>query len=134
MHELLASLYYAVDYDSIPEDPTEPDVVQQFASRAWVAADAWVLFSAVMRGVGRWYEWQEPKGTPRGPTPLPSHVQLSATPDTSLKPYVAPIIEACNRIQSTLLKSVDPQLWRGLQSSGIEPQIYGMWESSHALR
>ncbi|KAJ3550663.1 hypothetical protein NM688_g5023 [Phlebia brevispora] len=127
MHELLAPLYYAIDYDSVPEDAELDDVnVKEFASRAWVAADAWALFSRIMLGVGRWYEWQEPKGSPKGTTPLPSHVHLSATPDVVLKPYVAPIIEACNRIQSTLLKSVDPQLWRSLQSSGIEPQIYGI--------
>lgn len=135
MHELLASLYYAVDYDSIADDDSlgDPDI-REFCSRAWIAADAWVLFCLVMRGVGRWYEWQESKGpsTAQGHSALPSHVNLSATPDVALKPYVAPIIEACNRIQSTLLKSVDPQLWRCLQSSGIEPQIYGMWDNPHA--
>ena len=130
MHELLAPLYHAVDFDSILDEDNSgvgPDV-REFCSRTWVAADAWSLFSLVMRSAGRWYEWQETKALSASKTtsPIPSHVHLSATPDVVLKPYVAPIIEACNRIQSTLLKSVDPQLWRSLQSSGIEPQIYGM--------
>ena len=133
MHELLASLYYAIDFDSLSDDSGLSGEIQEFCARDWVAADAWVLFSLIMRSAGRWYEWQETKSSSRGHTPLPSHVQLSATPDVVLKPYVAPIIEACNRVQATLLKSVDPQLWRALQSAGIEPQIYGMWESSHAL-
>ncbi len=129
MHELLAPLYYAVDFDSIPEGASSIDDVslKECCSRVWVAADAWALFSMVMRGVGHWYEWRETKLPVAGKTALASHVQLNVTPvDVGLKPYIAPIVEACNRIQSTLLKSVDPQLWRSLQSSGIEPQIYGM--------
>lgn len=127
MHELLAPLYYAVDYDSIPsgtQDFDDPSA-EEFVSRVWVAADAWALFDAVMRGVGRWYEWHESKSNDEK-SPLSSHVQLSASGDLSIKPYIAPIVQTCNRIQSTLLKIVDPELWRRLQSSGIEPQIYGM--------
>ena len=60
-------------------------------------------------------------------TPLASHVQLSVgAGDARLKPYVAPIVEACNRLQNVMLKSVDPELWKALQTAGIEPQIYGM--------
>ncbi|PCH38432.1 RabGAP/TBC [Wolfiporia cocos MD-104 SS10] len=126
MHELLAPLYYAIDYDSIDEAsaPREDPAVKEFCARAWVAADAWALFSAVMRGVGRWYEWQETRSAVER-TPLPSHVQLSAS-GAGVKPYVAPIVGACNRIQSTYLKMVDPELWKSMQSAGIEPQIYGI--------
>lgn len=129
MHELLAPLYYAIDYDSISEDDNtvNDQSLREICSRSWVAADAWTLFTSIMRGVGRWYEWREAKETSVGKTPLPSHVQLPTSPgDTGLKPYVAPIVEACNYVQSVLLKSVDPQLWKRLQGSGIEPQIYGM--------
>ncbi|KAI0956776.1 hypothetical protein AcW1_005375 [Taiwanofungus camphoratus] len=126
MHELLAPLYYAVDYDSIPEDNMEPNdaPVKEFCSRAWIAADAWALFVSVMGGIGRWYEWQETK-TAVELTPLGSHVQVSSG-EVKVKPYVAPIVEACNRVQSTYLKAVDPELWKSMQSAGIEPQIYGI--------
>ena len=114
----------------MPDDDAtlEDHPLSAACARAWVAADAWKLFDAVMRGVGRWYEWRETKEASPGKTPLASHVHLSAaTPgDSGIKPYVAPIVEACNNVQSVLLKSVDPQLWKSLQSSGIEPQIYGM--------
>ncbi|GBE80030.1 RabGAP/TBC protein [Sparassis crispa] len=128
MHELLAPLYFAVDYDSVTED--EPGLddspVKEFCSRTWVASDAWSLFVSVMRGVGRWYEWRESQ-SPADTSPLGSHVQLNIpSGETRLKPYVAPIVDACNRIQSTYLKSVDPELWRRMQSAGIEPQIYGI--------
>lgn len=148
MHELLAPLYYAVDFDSIFVSSGDNvssmrlSPVEEFSSRVWVAADAWALFSAVMRGVGRWYEWREAQHTNDSefdtttPTsfsnaarnPLASHVQLNvASADgAGLQPYVAPIVQTCNRIQSVFLKSVDPQLWKSLQGSGIEPQIYGM--------
>ncbi|TFK86251.1 RabGAP/TBC [Polyporus arcularius HHB13444] len=125
MHELLAPLYYAVDYDSLSEDTNTDTSTKEFCSRAWVAADAWLLFTAVMKGAGRWYEWQEGK-TPADRSPLPSHVQLNVSGDTRVKPYIAPIVEDCNRIQSVFLKGVDPELWKSLQTAGIEPQIYGI--------
>ena len=93
--------------------------------RAWVAADAWLLFDAVMKGAGRWYEWQEGKAH-ADPGPLPSHVQLNVSGDTRVKQYIAPIVEDCDRIQSVLLKGVDPELWKAMQTAGMEPQIYGM--------
>jgi len=127
MHELLAPLYYAVDYDSIDEKDHALDDpnVKEFCSRAWIVADAWALFTSVMNGVGRWYEWQEKKVADK--SPLSSHVQLNVGPNgSSIKPFVAPIVEACNRVQSTYLKSVDPELWKSMQNAGIEPQIYGM--------
>jgi len=123
MHELLALLYYACDFDSISEEQgarLKNRELGDLLSRAWVTADAYTLFLAVMRGVGRWYEWREPPASLRKgpPPPNPGPVDI--------RPYVAPIVEACNRIQSTYLKSVDPDLWKHLQASGIEAQIYGM--------
>src|SRR5262245_14160054 len=53
MHELLAPLYFAVDYDSVPDNDNTmiaaPEI-QEFLSRSWVSADAWALFVAVMNG------------------------------------------------------------------------------------
>ena len=118
MHELLALLYYACDFDSVSEEQAtrlKNRELGDLLSRAWVTSDAYTLFLAIMRGVGRWYEWREP--------PAPSQTQKGSV---DMQPYVAPIVEACNRIQSTYLKSVDPDLWKHLQASGIEAQIYGM--------
>ncbi|EMD34418.1 hypothetical protein CERSUDRAFT_158895 [Gelatoporia subvermispora B] len=127
MHELLAPLYYAIDYDSIPDEGDDGDDVNvvEFCSRSWISADAWALLESVMRGVGRWYEWREK--TAVEVSPLASHVNLTIPwGEASMKPFVAPIVEACNRVQSTHLKTVDPELWRRMQSAGIEPQIYGI--------
>ncbi|KAI6005499.1 rab-GTPase-TBC domain-containing protein [Pisolithus albus] len=118
MHELLAPLFYAIDFDSVPEahEVLKTDsLFAEFCSRSWVAADSWALFSAIMQKVSQWYEWREPALPPsaaRGPI--------------NLKPYVPPIVEACNRIQGNLLKSVDPTLYEAMQGAGIEPQIYGL--------
>ncbi len=78
MHELLAPLYYAVDYDSLPETP-DPDDLADLCARKWVAADAWVLFDRVMRGAGQWYEWRE---TPQ--RQLPSVAGLADVCDVSV--------------------------------------------------
>lgn len=118
MHELLAPLFYAIDFDSVPvaHEVFETDsLFAEFCSRSWVAADSWALFSAIMQKVSQWYEWREPALPPpaaRGPI--------------NLKPYVPPIVEACNRIQGNLLKSVDPTLYEAMQGAGVEPQIYGL--------
>ncbi|KAG6832371.1 hypothetical protein H0H92_002639 [Tricholoma furcatifolium] len=130
MHEVLASLYYAVDFDSLPPDGSTGGAdVQEVCSRTWVAADACTLFDSVMRGLSRWYEWREPlPSTSRHFVP-PFATQLDfKVPDGPLdtKPYIAPIVEVCNRIQSTYLRTTDPLLYRHMQSAGIEPQIYGI--------
>jgi TBC1 domain family protein 5 len=132
MHELLAPLYYAVDYDSIEDENSALDdaIIREICSRKWVAADAWSLFDSVMHGVERWYEWREspPTASSRNnASPLATHINLNI-PDgrVDMQPYVVPVVQACNHIQSTLLQTVDPLLWKHMQTAGIEPQIYGM--------
>ncbi|KAJ7097997.1 RabGAP/TBC [Mycena belliarum] len=129
MHELLAPLYYAVDYDSVEETPAEAEndsTLHELCSRAWVAADAWALFEAMMRGASRWYEWQEPPAASRtNPSPFATHVNIAAGP-VEIKPYITPVVEDCNRIQSNSLRTTDPLLWKHMQAAGIEPQIYGI--------
>lgn len=126
MHELLAPLYYVIDYDSIGSEADIAPELVEFCSRAWVAADAWALFGVVMQGVNSWYEWREPS-PPTLPSPLRSQFRHGAPEGRlDLKPYVAPIVLTCQKLQSELLKAADPLLWQGLQKSGIEPQIYGM--------
>ncbi|KAG7452579.1 RabGAP/TBC [Guyanagaster necrorhizus] len=129
MHELLAPLYYAVEYDSVSEDDQEyvhDFKVQEICSKSWAAADAWCLFSAVMQSASQWYEWREPSVDAKGRSPLPSHVHLHIPGPIDLKPYVPPIVQTCNNIQANLLRTTDPQLWQRFQTTGIEPQIYGI--------
>ncbi|KAF8628420.1 hypothetical protein AX15_003941 [Amanita polypyramis BW_CC] len=125
MHELLAPLYYVVNYDSTPcPESEDATLFRQICSQKWIAADAWALFNTTMKGVSRWYEWRE---SPDGTSDLSSHIHLDVTSgQTQLKPYVAPIVRACNDIQTTLLRAVDPPLWAHMQRIGIEPQLYGI--------
>jgi TBC1 domain family member 5 len=129
MHELLAPLFYAVDYDSISDNTNLDDwELKEMCSRTWVAADAWALFLHVMHGVSRWYEWREIEdetGAAKS-SAFVNHVQFNPDGKVDLKSYVAPIVQACNHLQGSLLRSVDPLLWKKLQATGIEPQIYGM--------
>ncbi|THH06211.1 hypothetical protein EW145_g4235 [Phellinidium pouzarii] len=126
MHELLAPLLYALDYDSLSTDGKNDPELSAFCSRTWIAADAWALFGVVMEGVGSWYEWQEPTA-PSLPSPLKTQFRHGAPEgQVEMKSYVAPIVLACQRLQAEMLKSTDPQLWQGMQKAGIEPQIYGI--------
>lgn len=119
MHELLAPLLYAIDFDSLEpslaSSSSSDSQLSELCDRTWVAADAFALFSIVMSGIGSWYEWREP---PVDPHPVVGQVDM--------KPYIAPIVTVCNTIHGKYLKNTDPTLWGALQQSQIEPQIYGM--------
>ena len=129
MHELLAPLYFAVSYDAITRDENDHyQELEELCSADYVAADAWALFQFVMDGVSRWYEWREPLGTDvlnSSSSGFPNHVHIQ-NGQNGMQPYVAPIVQACTEIQSTLLRQCDPHLWQHMQKVGIEPQIYGM--------
>jgi TBC1 domain family protein 5 len=58
MHELLAMIYIAVDYDSIEDSRSSGAMdlqLLELCSRTWAGADAWALFVAMMRGMGKWF-------------------------------------------------------------------------------
>jgi TBC1 domain family member 5 len=116
MHELLAPLYFAVDFDSLSEETKDVDAdLRELCARRWVAADSWALFDSVMQSMGTWYEWREEQsGGPLG--------QIGPASE----PYVAPILQACTRIQRDILKQLDPLLYEALENTGIEPQIFGI--------
>lgn len=131
MHELLAPLYLAVHFDAIAEDDMQDEQyrdLKELCSAHFIAADSWALFNAMMDGVSRWYEWRESTdaiAVQNPSTPFPNHVVIP-NGQNGVQPYVAPIVQACNHIQSTLLQACDPVLWQHMQKAGIEPQIYGM--------
>ncbi|KAG8867855.1 hypothetical protein FRC20_004674 [Serendipita sp. 405] len=116
MHELLAAIFLAVDYDSLDRWTSsvhEKDILD-ICDRNWVGADAWHLFSLVMGAITPWYEWRELART-----------DLTDS-NEGLTPYTAPIVAICNRMQNQYLSSVDPTLWRRMSELGIEPQLYGI--------
>ena len=126
MHELLAPLYYSVRYDAINEgelEDVEYKALSEVCSAEFTAADSWALFELVMNGVYKWYEWRE---STEPPAPFRNHVGHNG-----MQPFVAPIVQACNHIQSNMLRACDPFLYQSMQKAGIEPQIYGMFVDPH---
>lgn len=135
MHELLAPIYHAIDFDSLQrEEPTHPgnenEGLRELCAREWVQADAWSLFSRLMNGMRSWYEWRETT-----PPALPAHLSTQYRHGDSdaqvqgqgqVTTFVAPIVTACQKLQAQMLKAVDPLLWSSMQKAGVEPQIYGM--------
>ncbi|KAG9075153.1 hypothetical protein FS749_013199, partial [Ceratobasidium sp. UAMH 11750] len=111
MHELLAPILWALDYDSL-EKTEGDDEMNEYLAREYIPADAWAMFSRVMDGAGEWYEWREP--TPTG----------NATPTQTA--WVAPINTLCAKIGNEYLKVCDPLLATRLGELGIEPQMYGI--------
>ncbi|KDN51564.1 hypothetical protein RSAG8_00109, partial [Rhizoctonia solani AG-8 WAC10335] len=113
MHELLAPVLWALDYDSLDGKGSGQDAdMYEFLSRDYVPADAWAIFSRIMEGAGLWYEWREPK--------------LAATGGPPPTPWVAPINKICSKIGGEYLSTCDPALGARMDELGIEPQMYGI--------
>ncbi|CAE6520245.1 unnamed protein product [Rhizoctonia solani] len=113
MHELLAPVLWALDYDSLDGNGEDQDAdMYDFLSRDFVPADAWAIFSRIMEGVGSWYEWREPKPVATGGPPP--------------TPWVAPVNEICSKIGGEYLAACDPALGARMGELGIEPQMYGI--------
>ena len=115
MHEILAAIFLAVDYDSLDRwtSSVEDRDILEMCDRTWVAADSWSLFGLVMNSMNVWFEWREPPGGPK-------------ETENGLNSYVAPIVAVSNRIQNQYLSNVDPTLWRKMNELGIEPQLFLM--------
>ncbi|CAE6457337.1 unnamed protein product [Rhizoctonia solani] len=113
MHELLAPVLWALDYDSLDGKGEGQDAdMYEFLSRDYVPADAWAIFSRIMEGAGLWYEWREPK--------------LAATGGPPPTPWVAPINKICSKIGGEYLSTCDPALGARMDELDIEPQMYGI--------
>ena len=141
MHELLACVYRAVDFDSV-ERTHSHSRFQELCDRTYVAADAYALFGSIMQRMETWYEWRAPVSIlPASPLPHVTHfsshgeivpssikpqVNVLANGQLDLKPYVAPIIPTCTSLRDEKLRMVDPHLWEKLHEVGVEPQMYGM--------
>jgi TBC1 domain family member 5 len=115
MHELLAPIFLALDFDSVDQTPSQDDTeLGEFCDRKSVSADAFTLFGIVMAQVSEWYEWREPP------------IVASTQGQLGIKPHVSPIVKVCEKIHSEYLKHADPLLWTKIQEVGVEPQIWGM--------
>ncbi|QRV86507.1 TBC1 domain family member 5 [Ceratobasidium sp. AG-Ba] len=113
MHELLAPILWALDYDSLDNKDGDGSEVREYVAREYVPADAWALFSRIMDGAGEWYEWREPSLSTAN----------SAQPSV---PWVAPINILCAKIGGEYLRVCDPALATRMGELGIEPQMYGI--------
>lgn len=146
MHELLACVYRAVDFDSVERGlgQLSPEL-EELCDRTYVAADAYSLFAVIMQHMETWYEWRPPIQDPVSPaSPLSSvphfssngeilpflipqpQVDVLANGQLDLRPYVAPIVPTCASLRDDKLRVVDPRLWEMLRDGGVEPQMYGM--------
>jgi TBC1 domain family member 5 len=128
MHELLAPVLWALDYDSLEgKGQAKDEEMYEFLSRDYVPADAWAIFSRIMNGVGVWYEWREPVAAGRFitsiPGALPIAISVGGPPPA---PWVAPINEMCSKIGGEYLIACDPVLGARMNELEIEPQMYGM--------
>lgn len=129
MHELLACVYRAVDYDSIqPGDCPDRPELETLCDRNYVAADAFTLFSLIMHRMELWYEWRAPTKILNQPgiPHFSADGELVPTPNGQIKSYVTPIIPLSASIRDEKLRLVDPHLFEKLREANVEPQMFGM--------
>ncbi|ORX51314.1 RabGAP/TBC [Hesseltinella vesiculosa] len=130
MHELLAPIYWVVADDSLADmnqemrgnaqlDPTNRLMVQVL-DPDYIEHDAYILFNKLMTFAKPWYELTptEPINRSKSTSDL---AEASKTGQMS-----NPIVNTCQRIQNQYLRAVDFSLYKHLNASDIEPQLYGI--------
>lgn len=95
MHELAAPMLWVVAQDCILEDD------MGFFKSEYSEADAFELFSQIMKSVKPWYMSVDSRSQP-------------------------PIVTKSVHIQEDLLRKADPELYKALKTNAIEPQIWGI--------
>ncbi|BGP14289.1 hypothetical protein JCM10213v2_002234 [Rhodosporidiobolus nylandii] len=126
MHELLAPLLWAVDFDSLPppgvgEENSLPHLV---LAREWVEHDAWGLFSELMKNAGTYYDHHPSAILSPNPqsTFSPSSFALS---NDAAPSRVQPIVSIASHLFS-LLSTVDTPLHAAFTSLQVEPQLFAI--------
>lgn len=112
LHELLAPLLYALDFDSLPSTTTNslPHLV---LAREFVENDCWTLFSALMQSAVAFYD-------PRNSIPI--RIKNAAVGEI----YVQPVVALAGRIYDQHLQKIDPEVYFALEKMEIEPQLFGV--------
>ncbi|KAI8367560.1 rab-GTPase-TBC domain-containing protein [Radiomyces spectabilis] len=137
MHELLAPFYWTVATDSLrglSEEspvvgPTSPatKLMMQVLDGSYVEHDAFILFEKLMTYAKPWYEFNDSAPVSRNqnkktrPVSLGDHI-----PKKSETTRMNPMVLACHRIHHEYLRTIDPPLYKHLESLNIEPQLYGI--------
>ncbi|KAL8279810.1 hypothetical protein RQP46_007660 [Phenoliferia psychrophenolica] len=129
MHELLAPLLWAVDFDSLVPSGALDSLPHLVLARDYVEHDTWSLFSALMKTARTLYDH-----TPSVPLPVDRAAASSTTSLTlahaagtsSTIVLVQPIVGTAIRIHDKLLQTIDPLLWAKMEKLRVEPQLYAI--------
>ncbi|KAL7335731.1 hypothetical protein PS15p_201161 [Mucor circinelloides] len=134
MHELLAPFYWILATESLDASQTDQSHVDpasklmlQVLDSAFVEHDAYILFDKLMTFGKSWYEFNEevPNRKPAS-SPAKSDILSNNIPKPTDSARLNPVVMTCHRIHHQYLRTVDPLLYRHLESFGIEPQLYGI--------
>ncbi|KAI8984111.1 hypothetical protein BDF20DRAFT_857996 [Mycotypha africana] len=138
MHELLAPFYWALQTDSVDLsisndqflDPTVKLMVQVLDSQ-YVEHDAYILFEKLMKSAKTWYDFNDDAATSErkpmgGKNKYRSELLSEKVPRVEETARLSPIVMICHQIHHQHLRTVDPTLYKHLESFSIEPQLYGL--------
>ncbi|GAA6021314.1 hypothetical protein JCM10207_002694 [Rhodosporidiobolus poonsookiae] len=123
MHELLAPLLWAVDYDSLPPSSDEESLPHLVLARDWVEHDTWALFSALMKSAQVYYDHTPSVSV--SPRPQSAFDRPSSSSSGSASSLVQPIVSIANHLH-TLLLNLDPPLHAAFTRLQVEPQLYAI--------
>ncbi|KAL9540772.1 hypothetical protein MBANPS3_009497 [Mucor bainieri] len=144
MHELLAPFYWVLATESLDasqlddQHHTDPasKVMLQVLDSAFVEHDAYILFDKLMTFGKSWYEFNEevPSRRPASSSAAKPDILSNHIPKPTDSARLNPVVMTCHRIHHEYLRTVDPRLYRHLESFGIEPQLYGIILASRWIR
>ncbi|XP_041971236.1 TBC1 domain family member 5 [Aricia agestis] len=115
MHEILAPLMYELHMDRIHAPSLLSDTLQQFLDEKYLEHDSYMLFSAVMKGLERFYTTGDVVPTPTGrlPTSKTVHNQNEA-------------VKYLQFVKEEYLMKLDPELAIHLDECGISMELFGI--------
>lgn len=121
MHELLAPILQAVDFDSVdPSVASSDSFALLLLGSEFVEHDTWSVYSALMMSAKHFYDHTPSVSLPidRSATSIPSTSHSSNALATSASggiELVQPIVGVANHIHHKLLKKIDLSLWEKLE-------------------
>lgn len=131
IHEVLAPILYAVDFDSLKaSDSTTDSLPHLVLSNHYVEHDTWSLFQALMRSAKSFYDFTPSvslsldKSASSTTSLTFAHSSAGNSPAASV--LVQPVVGTSIRIHDNLLKTIDYPLWEKMESLQVEPQLYAI--------
>lgn len=131
LNELLSPIYLLVAKSHTSKEDNENlqengDFYQVLAKENFIEHDAFSIFESLMLRMKKYFALTNDLHSEKSKEGLEAHDPLKK------EEKVNAVVAASEKIQRKLLKRLDPKLADHLNSIGVEPQIYGLYDFFHS--